>query len=67
EMSLAAKNNEIYHLWWHPHNFGENPKESLNDLRTILRHYKSLQKENNFQSVNMEELGSSIKNGDVVE
>ena len=67
EMSLAAKNNEIYHLWWHPHNFGENPKESLNDLRTILRHYKSLQKENNFQSVTMEELGSSIKNANVEE
>jgi hypothetical protein len=40
EMTSAAKNNEIYHLWWHPHNFGNNPDENLSVLKKILQHYK---------------------------
>jgi len=58
EMLNAAKNNEIYHLWWHPHNFGNNPKESLNDLEIILSHYVKLNKIYNFQSMTMDEVSS---------
>ena len=39
EISLAAKSGEVYHLWWHPHNFGRYPKESLGELEEILRHF----------------------------
>ena len=57
EMEHAAKNNEIYHLWWHPHNFGDQPRESLDDLRNLLDHFSGLQSRYDFQSRNMEELG----------
>lgn len=57
EMEWAAKNDEIYHLWWHPHNFGNLPEESINDLNIILNHFQRLKSKYNFESVNMGELG----------
>lgn len=60
EMTYAAKNNKVYHLWWHPHNFGDNPKESMIDLKDILNHFKFLQDKYNFTSLNMQELGEII-------
>ena len=42
EMKLAAENNECYHLWWHPENFGNHPEACLSELQEILIHYKKL-------------------------
>ncbi|MCM4157106.1 polysaccharide deacetylase family protein [Gramella sp. AN32] len=61
EMEKAAKKDQIYHLWWHPHNFGDHPEDSLEDLRKILEHFKTLHKKFNFQSLNMKELGDLVK------
>jgi peptidoglycan/xylan/chitin deacetylase (PgdA/CDA1 family) len=62
EMVHAARNNEVYHLWWHPHNFGDNPEESLQELNEIITTYKELNRKYNFQSVNMKELGELVLN-----
>lgn len=56
EISLAARNNRIYHLWWHPHNFGDRPEESLKDLNEILEHFNVCNKKYKMQSVTMESL-----------
>ena len=56
EMTYAANHGEIYHLWWHPHNFGNNPEESLIDLKKILDHYRELKNKFGFQSMNMDEI-----------
>jgi len=53
EMSAAARKKEIYHLWWHPHNFGENPEKNLKDLELILSHFKSCREKFGMQSLNM--------------
>ena len=53
ELSAAAKNKEIYHLWWHPHNFGGNPERNLQELELILAHFKSCRKKFGFESMNM--------------
>ncbi|WP_289021518.1 polysaccharide deacetylase family protein [uncultured Salegentibacter sp.] len=53
EMSTAAKNKEIYHLWWHPHNFGANPGKNLQELKIILEHFKICQNRFGFQSLTM--------------
>lgn len=53
EMSTAAKNKEVYHLWWHPHNFGGNPTKNLEDLELILRHYKVCKDKYGLESLNM--------------
>ena len=57
EMTAAAKNNEIYHLWWHPHNFGNNPDENIDDLKELLQHYKQCNLKYKFDSLNMAEVG----------
>lgn len=59
EMTSAANRNEIYHLWWHPHNFGDKPIDGLNDLVLILDHYQKLNNKYNFTSANMAELNTA--------
>ncbi len=53
EMETAAKRKEVYHLWWHPHNFGENPERNLEDLKIILDEFQKLKLKNGFRSENM--------------
>lgn len=53
EMTFAAKNNSLYHLWWHPHNFGTNPIECLADLKIILDHFRDLKKKYGMLSLHM--------------
>jgi hypothetical protein len=60
-MTYAAINNQTYHLWWHPHNFGANQEENFLFLDLILNHYKVLNKQYGFKSVTMIELAEFIK------
>jgi len=62
EMDVAAKRGEVYHLWWHPHNFGDQPEESMKDLQEIVGHYKDLNNKFKFKSLNMDELGELVIN-----
>lgn len=59
-MTYAAKNNLVYHLWWHPHNFGINITENFDFLEKILIHYQKLNKKYNFESVNMQQLSNDL-------
>ena len=54
-MQYAAKNNENYHLWWHPHNFGKNLEENLLFLERILKLFQSLNVQFGFCSKSMGE------------
>lgn len=58
EMTKAAKKGEIYHLWWHPHNFGNNPEYNFKDLKEILSHYSYCHSKYGFNSLNMMEIGN---------
>lgn len=55
-MSHAAFNNKIFHLWWHPHNFGVNTKENIAFLTKIIAHYHTLHDNYEMASLNMGEL-----------
>jgi len=59
-MSFAAKNNEMFHLWWHPHNFGTYINENFSGLEKMFEHYSELNKKLNYKSVTMEELARYI-------
>lgn len=59
-MTYAAKNSSVYHLWWHPHNFGIHQDQNFAFLEKILSHYSSLNKKYNFESVNMSKLSEEI-------
>jgi len=60
EMETAAAKKEIYHLWWHPHNFGDKPEESIKDLEIIIRQFVLLKNKYGFQTLNMSEVGTVI-------
>ena len=60
EMEYAAKHKEVYHLWWHPHNFGASPESSLAELDELIRHFTQLQAEYGMESMNMRSLGEQV-------
>ena len=59
-MTHAAKRGEVFHLWWHPHNFGTNIEKNLEQLHEIIQHYKKLQREYGMQSLTMQEVTTHV-------
>ena len=59
-MIHAAKKGEVYHLWWHPHNFGKNTDENLQFLTEILELAVTLRNDYGFKSLNMGEASSYV-------
>jgi peptidoglycan/xylan/chitin deacetylase (PgdA/CDA1 family) len=60
EMHRAAIHNEVYHLWWHPHNFGHYPQESLEALEEILKAYQHNANQSDMRSLSMSEIASEL-------
>jgi peptidoglycan/xylan/chitin deacetylase (PgdA/CDA1 family) len=63
EMERAAKKGEVYHLWWHPHNFGNYPQKSLEGLQKILTHYSYCREQFNMETLTMGETAGRLING----
>jgi hypothetical protein len=59
-MTHAAKNNEVYHLWWHPHNFGNNMDDNFIALEQLFKHYQILNNNLNFKSETMTGLSKIV-------
>ena len=49
-MTAAARTDGIFHLWWHPHNFGVNTEKNLAQLELLLQHYRILSEKYGIQS-----------------
>ncbi len=64
QMRYAAKNKRLFHLWWHPHNFGVNTKENIKFLERILLFYKRMQDRYSMLSLNMQEAALYAKERD---
>lgn len=62
EMEMAAKQGEVYHLWWHPHNFGREPEGSMRELAELVQHFLELKNSFGFQSLHMQNLGIQVEN-----
>lgn len=60
QMLVAAKKKRVFHLWFHPHNFGENFEKNMENLREILDYYMVLNQKYNFRSLNMSEITSKL-------
>lgn len=56
ELIYAAKKGEMYHLWWHPHNFGANMEQNLKFLERVLQTYKKCKERYGMQSCTMNEI-----------
>lgn len=52
-METAARHRKVFHLWWHPHNFGADLQANLTFLRAILDHFRTLQERYDMRSMTM--------------
>jgi len=60
-MLHAARNKKLFHLWWHPHNFGVNLAENIQFLERIMQYYTELNTRYGFQSITMSSLTDELK------
>ncbi len=51
----AAKKGEVFHLWWHPHNFGKDIDSNLLFLTEILIHVAAMREQYGLTSLTMSE------------
>lgn len=56
-MRNAAKRGQMFHLWFHPHNFGTNLAQNMAGFLIILGEYKKLHDRYGWQSLTMLEAG----------
>lgn len=52
----AARERRVLHLWWHPHNFGAYPEESLRFLRGVLEEFSRCRDAYGMESLSMAEV-----------
>lgn len=56
-MTAAAKADGVFHLWWHPHNFGVRIDENLAILKSVLQHFERLRDTYGMRSLTMSDFG----------
>lgn len=57
QMKYAATHHMVFHMWWHPHNFGVNKKENFRNLVEIINYFELLREKYGMKSLNMGEVG----------
>ena len=57
----AAKSKKIFHLWWHPHNFGFKTEENIKGLEEILIHFNKCREHYGMLSLNMSEVTDIVR------
>jgi peptidoglycan/xylan/chitin deacetylase (PgdA/CDA1 family) len=55
ELGRAARRGLLFHLWWHPHDFGRNLRENLAVLERILASFRRLRDAHGMMSLTMGE------------
>jgi hypothetical protein len=61
EMRRAAQGGAIYHLWWHPHNFGRNMDENFAVLHRLVATFRELALEHGMQASTMAEAAAAAE------
>ena len=61
EMTDAARRGLVYHLWWHPHNFGAHIEENYAALARLLRRFDALRREHGMESRSMGEIAEELR------
>ncbi|GGA72900.1 polysaccharide deacetylase family protein [Ornithinibacillus halotolerans] len=59
-MTKAAKKGKMYHLWWHPHNFGVHISQNMELLDSIINHFHILKRQYGMENVTMQEVSESV-------
>jgi len=58
----AAEQRGIFHLWWHPHNFGVQTEQNLQFLRSVLQVYSGCRRTHGMLSLSMVDVASLVSN-----
>lgn len=61
-LRFAARHGQIYHLWWHPHNFGRYMDENFSFLERVFKVYRELEVAQKMESLNLMEIYQRTKN-----
>jgi hypothetical protein len=59
-MNEAARSGAIFHLWWHPHNFGAHLDQNMAFLTRIVEHYAHLNRTTGWPSLSMVEVAGQV-------
>jgi hypothetical protein len=60
----AAEQRGIFHLWWHPHNFGANTHENLDFLRSVLEGFSNCRRTHGMRSLSMIDVAAMVTDVD---
>jgi len=56
ELEAAAQRGRVFHLWWHPHDFGLHPRENLGFLRRVLACFARVRERAGMESLTMSDV-----------
>jgi len=59
DLRAAAARKRIYHLWWHPHNFGTYTSENMAFLERVLEEFARLRASHGMRSLNMGDVSTA--------
>ncbi len=59
-MTHAAKTGEVFHLWWHPENFGANLPQNIAILTRLAKHFAHLRTTYQMESATMATLADRL-------
>lgn len=60
-MTAAARAGQIFHIWWHPHNFGVDVDQNLTVLERLLKHYLFLNDRHGMLSRSMADVAEQME------
>ena len=60
-LEAAAREGEILHLWWHPHNFGRHPEPNLRLLTRLLDAFRACREQHGMQSLSMIDVDRRVR------
>jgi peptidoglycan/xylan/chitin deacetylase (PgdA/CDA1 family) len=59
-LDRAARTNQIFHMWWHPHNFGTHLDENLAFLRAVLERFAVSRESFGMRSMTMHDVADVV-------
>ncbi|GAB3791379.1 polysaccharide deacetylase family protein [Dyella agri] len=62
-MRHAARHHEVFHLWWHPHNFGVDIDQNIGFLERVIEEFEYLREHEGMRSLGMAELTEALVAG----
>lgn len=60
-LRYAARQQRLFHLWWHPHNFGQHLAKNLALLRRVLDEFSATRDRDGLVSLTMAEVADHVR------